>query len=360
MPLPVLLVTNPVLPVTCHAWNKDRSQLAISPNNNEVHVLNFDMKSGQFTKRFVLREHTQMVTSLDWAPNTNRIVSCGQDRNAYVWTFDGKEWLPTLVILRINRAATCVRWSPNEDKFATGSGSRLISVSYFEKENDWWVSKHIKKPIRSTVLSIDWHPNNVLIAAGSSDFKARVFSGWVKEVEKEKPSPTCWGAKMPFGELMGEFSPSELGGGWVHSVAFSPSGEKLAFVSHDSSIVVIDGASGNKVASLSTRDLPYRCVAWLTEQNLVAAGHDYVPVGYSFNAGALSSTGKIDVPLKKEDKTATAMAKFRTLDIKGTTDTASVAVDVESTHQNAIAEIRVLSNTTFSTVGNDGQLVIWP
>jgi hypothetical protein len=36
-----------------------------------------------------------------------------QDRNAYVWTQgdDGK-WKPTLVLLRINRAATCVKWSP--------------------------------------------------------------------------------------------------------------------------------------------------------------------------------------------------------------------------------------------------------
>ena len=35
------------------------------------------------------------------------------------------------------------------------------------------MSKHIKKPIRSTVLSLDWHPNNVLLAAGSCDFKCR-------------------------------------------------------------------------------------------------------------------------------------------------------------------------------------------
>jgi len=35
-----------------------------------------------------------------------------QDRNAYVWTFAKGEWKPTLVILRINRAATCVKWSP--------------------------------------------------------------------------------------------------------------------------------------------------------------------------------------------------------------------------------------------------------
>ena len=54
------------------------------------------------------------------------------------------EWRHTLVLLRINRAATCVRWSPKENKFAVGSGDRLISICYFEAENDWWVSKHIK------------------------------------------------------------------------------------------------------------------------------------------------------------------------------------------------------------------------
>jgi len=67
------------------------------------------------------------------------------------------------------------------------------------------VSKHIKKPLRSTVLSIDWHPNNYLIAVGTCDFKARVFSGYVKEIE-DKPESTCWGKKMTFGACMAEFS----------------------------------------------------------------------------------------------------------------------------------------------------------
>ena len=75
-----------------------------------------------------------------------------QDRNAYVWTMQAdKKWKPTLVVLRLNRAATCVRWSPLENKFAVGSGARMVSVCYFEKDNDWWISKQIKKPIRSTV-----------------------------------------------------------------------------------------------------------------------------------------------------------------------------------------------------------------
>jgi WD40 repeat protein len=79
-------------------------------------------------------------TGIDWAPESNRIVTCGTDRNAYVWTLKGRTWKPTLVILRINRAARCVRWAPNENKFAVGSGSRVISICYFEQENDWWVS----------------------------------------------------------------------------------------------------------------------------------------------------------------------------------------------------------------------------
>jgi actin related protein 2/3 complex subunit 1A/1B len=42
----------------------------------------------------------------------------------------------------------------------------------------------LKKPIRSTVLCVDWHPNNVLLAAGSADMKARVLSAYIKEVDK--------------------------------------------------------------------------------------------------------------------------------------------------------------------------------
>lgn len=74
---------------------------------------------------------------IDWAPKSDRIVTCGADRNAYVWSQKEGVWKPTLVILRINRAATFVKWSPLENKFAVGSGARLISVCYFESENDW-------------------------------------------------------------------------------------------------------------------------------------------------------------------------------------------------------------------------------
>lgn len=173
--------------------------IAISPNNNEVHI--YKREGSTWTLSNILRKHDLRVMGIDWAPNTNRIVTCAVDRNAYVWTqTEDGQWKPTLVLLRINRGATCVKWSPEENKIAVGSGARLISICYFESENDWWVSKHIKKPIRSTITSIDWHPNNVLLVAGSTDYKARVFSAYIKDIESQ-PTATPWGNRMPLGNL---------------------------------------------------------------------------------------------------------------------------------------------------------------
>lgn len=361
------VLQNPIVPVSCHAWNADRTKVALSPNSNEVQIFSF--VGGKFTLEHTLTEHTSSVTSIDWAPKTNKIVSCGQDRNAYVWEYEEgkKTWKPTLVILRINRAATCVRWSPLENKFAVGSGSRLIAVCYFEKDNDWWVSKHIKKPIRSTVLTLDWHPNNVLIAAGGSDFKARIFSGYIKDNGvDEKPGPTVWGKKMPFGELMGEFNTASAGSGWVHSVSFSPSGDQLAFVAHDSTITVVDGAAGEGglVTRHISKDLPYTSVNWLTPSSLVVAGHDYVPFLYTYQPNALTHGGKLDAKQEVAAKTLSAMDKFKTLDRKGTTDSAATEIVVDSTHQNAIKEIAIFKGekgaiTKFSTAGVDGKICIW-
>lgn len=44
-----------------------------------------------------------------------------------------------------------------------------------------------------------------------------------------RPEADVWGSKFPFNTVCGEFS--SLAGGWVHGVAFSPSGNAMAFVS---------------------------------------------------------------------------------------------------------------------------------
>ncbi|XP_054720433.1 actin-related protein 2/3 complex subunit 1A-A-like [Uloborus diversus] len=343
-------------PITCHAWNNDRTQLALAPNSNEVHI--YKREDDRWTCKNVLSQHDLRVTSIDWAPTTNRIVTCSADRNAYVWTKADDSWKPTLVLLRINRAATCVRWSPKENKFAVGCGARLISVCYFEEENDWWLSKHIKKPIKSTVTCIDWHPNNVLLACGSTDFKTRVFSAYIKEID-DRPEATVWGSKMSLGHMMADFPNN----GWVHCVSFSADGSKLAWVSHDSTISVCDAENNMSLITVKTQFLPYLTCAWASNSGIVVAGHDCCPMLFKYDAGKLTFVTKLDKSQKREVDGFSAMRKFRDMDKRAIVEN-NVDTLLDTIHQNAINSLTIYSGSKLGisklcTAGMDGKMVIW-
>lgn len=375
-------------PITSHVFSPDRHRLAVSLNNNDIQLYS---RSGQgWVQTDTLSEHDKLITSIDWAPRTNRIVTASQDRNAYVWQEEpnpelgGKlAWKPTLVLLRINRAATQVKWSPREDKFAVASGARAIAICSFDEENNWWVSKLLKKPIRSTVHDIDWHPNNVLLAAGSADMKARVFSAYIKEID-ERPAATVWGSKLPFNTVCGEYmSPA---GGWVHSVAFSPSGDVLAFSSHDSSINIVY-PGGPVVVNVRLTTLPFVTLLWTSENTIVAAGHDCQPVLFSGSEAGWQGVGSLDdVTGSKMNEglragygasaagvgrlKAGAFATFRAADSHGQTNSPGSgvpsAVDTKllTVHQNTVTTVRAYEGvvgqvTKVSTSGVDGNLVIW-
>ncbi|GAA5917390.1 hypothetical protein JCM6882_000842 [Rhodosporidiobolus microsporus] len=384
-------------PVTAHAFNADRSQVAISPNTNEVHIYAFDGSSWKL--QHVLAEHDKLVTSIDWAPHTNRLVTCAHDRNAYVWTLEASKetgamvWQPTLVLLRINRSATFVRWSPNEEKFAVASGARTIAVCQYDPEQNWWVAKHLKKPLRSTVLSLDWHPNSVLLAAGGADGVARVFSAFMKGVDA-KPPPSPWGERLPFNTVCGEFiSPS---GGWVHGVAFSPSGDVVAFASHDSTISVVYPSAPEQPPqaqyTINLPSLPALTLVFTNENTLVAAGHDCQPLVFegsleqgwqqvgsldqrtgASGAGARNAAAGVGRLNRSE-----AFNMFRAADSRGVSSSAgapggaglgqkltSNGTELLTVHQNTITSVRAYEGgngaevTKVSTTGVDGRLVIW-
>nr|CAD7201901.1 unnamed protein product [Timema douglasi] len=334
--------------------------VALSPNNHEVHI--YQRSDNDWKLLDVLNQHDLRVTSIDWAPKTNRIVTCAVDRNAYVWSLgDDHKWKPTLVLLRINRAATCVKWSPLENKFAVGCGARLISVCYFESENDWWVSKHIKKPIRSTITTIDWHPNNVLLV--------RIFSAFIKAIE-EMPQPSPWGMKMSMGVMLAEFPNSTNGGRglgaqcgilrrWQPPVLGGPRLFRLGV----SSVSVADANRQSSVTRLKTEFLPFLSCVWVGNNSFVAAGHSCCPMLYSVNeAGQLYLNSKLDMSQKKEAGGLSAMRKFQSLDRQARIEINDTTL--ETVHQNAITSLCLYEGTKgaaskVSTSGLDGQLVIW-
>jgi actin related protein 2/3 complex subunit 1A/1B len=92
-----------------------------------------------------------------------------------------------------------------------------------------WVCKMIKKKFKSTVLCCAFHPSNgQLIATGCADFKMRIFSTFATDVDGTNvdagPFANSVGPQS-FGEAYVELSAL----GWIHAVAWSPSGNIVAY-----------------------------------------------------------------------------------------------------------------------------------
>ena len=75
--------------------------------------------------------------------------------------------MPSMVLLRTNRAANDARWNVSGDAFAVALAQSAIAICTYDSENDWWSSKHVK--MDGCVMSVAWHPNNELLVYGLMD-----------------------------------------------------------------------------------------------------------------------------------------------------------------------------------------------
>ncbi|CAN6977106.1 unnamed protein product [Brassica oleracea var. botrytis] len=354
--------------ITCHAWSPDHSMVAFCPNNNEVHI--YKSVQDQWERLHVLEKHDQIVSGIDWSSKSNKIVTVSHDRNSYVWSLEGGEWVPTLVILRLNRAALCVQWSPKENKFAVGSGAKTVCICYYEQENNWWVSKLIRKRHESSVTSVAWHPNNILLATTSTDGKCRVFSTFIKGVDVKDPkagSP----AESKFGEQILQL---DLSYSWAFGVKWSPSGNTLAYVGHSSMIYFVDDVGPSPLAqSVAFRDLPLRDVLFISEKMVIGVGYDTNPTVFAADDTGIWSFVRYIGEKKAVSSGSSYSSQFSEAftkfygQSKATTanDGSESSKSRGGVHDNCINSVVPLSKAgspkvmRFSTSGLDGKIAIW-
>ncbi|KAJ0966583.1 hypothetical protein J5N97_023500 [Dioscorea zingiberensis] len=354
--------------ITCHAWNADHSMVAFCPNNNEVHI--YKLVREKWEKLHVLYKHDQIVSAIDWSLRSNKIVTASHDRNSYVWNQEGTGWVPTLVILRLNRAALCVQWSPKENKFAVGSGAKTVSICYYEQENNWWVSKRIRKKHNSSVTSVAWHPNNILIATTSTDGKCRIFSTFMKDLDTRAAGLSS-SNDAKFGEQIVQL---DLSFTWTFGVKWSPSGNTLAYAGHNSMIYFVDDIGPSPSAqSVAFRDLPLRDVLFVSDRMLIGVGFDCNPMVFAADERGIWSF----VRFLDERKIAPSSSKYSSQFSEAfgklygqskhgmTNDSLDTSRHRRGAHENCITCIVPLRNAgdaavkRFSTSGLDGKIVIW-
>lgn len=225
----------------------------------------------------------------------------------------------------------------------------------------------VKKPHKSTVLCVAWHPNSQMIATGSSDFKCRWFSAYIPYEPDQGPDgeqdmgplqPTD--SMLPFADMYQDWG----GNGWVHCAAWSPSGMVLAFGAHDSSVHFVTFGGGPPIEqTIKFGFLPLSTIIFTTEDNLLGAGHDCNPAVFA-KTNEWSFKEFIDkkstaVEVKKETSgAASARAMFQNKTKTGQ----DKKVDNSNSWQKHLSPItcmELVPTGGISTSALDGRLTVW-
>lgn len=185
----------------------------------------------------------------------------------------------------------------------------------------------------------------MLLAAGSTDAHARVFSSFIKGVDT-KPDPGVWGERLPFNTVCGEFLNNSAG--WVHTVAFSPSGDSLAFAAHDSSITVVYPSGPDQppraVLTVSTQLLPFKSLLWKSEDEIIAAGYDCEAFRFKGSASGWQLAGPVELKNRESgaQREESALNMFRQMDLKGKIKDDT---QLKTIHQNTILTVRPFASS---------------
>ena len=150
---------------------------------------------------------------------------------------------------------------------------------------------------------------------------------------------------------------------WAHGVAWSPSGGALAFVSHDACVRVLatakQGATDADVETIRLRKSPCAAVAFLGEDELVAAGWDNQPYLLTRKGGAWAMQGALRSSAAPGGGAKAGGSAFASAFEKFHGGGSKPVGEGKTAHANAITSLRLMGGQRFSTAALDGRLVVW-
>ena len=124
------------------------------------------------------------ISAVDWHPITNRIISSSHDRTIMIWNLEEKTnvWSQEMAILNIKVAVLDVKWGKKGNKFAAGTGSKLVCTGFWCSDSKWWQCKNMKEH-KSSVVSVRLDNSGLFMISGSLDLKVIISSAYIDKLD---------------------------------------------------------------------------------------------------------------------------------------------------------------------------------
>lgn len=275
-------------PVGCAVWSPNSRRIASSGLNVQV----WDAFTGVHVVEY--NGHISQVEAVDWSPDGQALVSCGDDQTLQVW--DAATGTTRLRMSGHLATVWAVRWSPDGSYLASGSGDtrvgiwdarqgsnlffyrghsdtayavgfsadsqRVASASYDMTVQVWQATSGGKiltyTGHRDHVLAVAWAPlrshNPSYIASGSNDTTVQV-----------------WDANA-HGQLIMRYTRHTS---TVFTLCWSPDGRRIASGDAQGQIHVWDVASGRTIFLFTQHTSAINWISWSPDgQSLASASKD--------------------------------------------------------------------------------------
>ena len=161
---------DPVHQATCVAWSPYGEFLAFGEVGGRVHIYDVSTKEHSMTDQG--DEHVTCA-SLDWSPDSTRILAGYQDGTTIVWkaTTGEVDW-----IFKDHEGFTYVDWCPDGASIAYGGYEHNQVSIYIRDVLDGTIMALHSLPEQGSIASLAWSPYGKYLASGGSRGDVYIWS----------------------------------------------------------------------------------------------------------------------------------------------------------------------------------------